>query len=207
MSVVEMRAHQEGQSLFLLVQRPSTGLLASLWDFPSVHLGPRRDVSYAEARQLIDAQIVCLLGRRHPISCAIIASQARESKVSVEARVYAGETSFLFTHIKHFYHVEWLCLSSPPGTPLPTTTPVHSEATYGDSDGGRGLQEGTAGTQALNIRWLREEELKQAAIPKGMKNCFELAIALRTLDRSDGGRKKRQRSIDSFFTKPKDGKP
>lgn len=49
-------------SRFLLVQRPATGLLAGLWQFPLLPLGPEAEGSPRRQHQLMDAYLEAQLG-------------------------------------------------------------------------------------------------------------------------------------------------
>lgn len=224
--VVERRPREAGSSSsFLLVQRPPSGLLASLWDFPSVNLGPKREVSHTEAQQSINTFLCDLLGHEHPISLSISGIETDASgeeemtnnhgKFTVE-RTYAGETTFLFSHIKHFYEVEWLCFT-PESASKDLCPPSHSTImSRADAKRKRGREEAgddDADGDGLNqtrpaIRWLDEADLQEAAIPKGMKNCFDLVATLRKTkpqkrQQISLERRRKQKRIDSFFANNK----
>jgi A/G-specific adenine glycosylase len=239
-----------GRSSFLLVQRPDSGLLASLWDFPSVNLGLKKGydddgVPRAQARRAIDSYLARLLGGDHPVCRAIQSNEAEEedekkgkgSAIKVE-RTDVGQATFLFSHIKHFYDVEWIRITDattsggdddddqwqPPARATAATTtkrktPNKKAKTTkakrkrkDDDEEADEEQEQEQEGEAV-MRWLGEEELKEAAIPKGMKNCFALVEASRHRKGTPTPQKRRktrptadtsntkQRSIDAFFNK------
>lgn len=81
---------------YLFVQRPSTGLLASFWEFPSSDLGEGEDVGkYEESKVAMDEFISNKLG-------VVL------KKESISDRRYLGEVTHVFSHIKQTLHVELL---------------------------------------------------------------------------------------------------
>uniref|UniRef100_A0A8D0GD59 Adenine DNA glycosylase n=1 Tax=Sphenodon punctatus TaxID=8508 RepID=A0A8D0GD59_SPHPU len=85
--VLERRGHQ-GEPEYLLVQRPSSGLLAGLWEFPSLPVGPE-----LEEKQLRAA----LLG--HVRGCRGKGAAAEGCLQQV------GEVVHIFSHIRQTYAV------------------------------------------------------------------------------------------------------
>lgn len=84
---------RNNESYYLLSKRPETGLLAGLWEFPTVELGTsvldRTDQSteYLKARYQIEL--------KDPIT-----------------RVDLGNIIHLFSHIRKVYHIEWIQFKS-----------------------------------------------------------------------------------------------
>ncbi|ELR22329.1 A/Gspecific adenine glycosylase [Acanthamoeba castellanii str. Neff] len=221
-----------GRSSFLLVQRPASGLLASLWDFPSVNLGAKADgdaeVPRAQAERAIDDHLARLLGADHPVCRAIDHHHHRtqgragnEEEVAAEAeveRTYVGEATFLFSHIKHFYRVEWLRITTTDNDEdeddvrwQTTTTKTTTKAKKTNKKAKKEEDEDD-GDEEVVMRWLGEEELKEAAIPKGMKNCFALVEASRRKTPQERRKasvdsRKKQKSIAAFFNSSKTNKP
>ncbi|XWS36652.1 hypothetical protein CRYUN_Cryun20dG0103600 [Craigia yunnanensis] len=83
------------ESRFLLVKRPAEGLLAGLWEFPSVTLGEEADLS--KRRKLIDQLLKKSFGLNPPKNCNII------------SRELIGEFVHVFSHIRRKIYVE-LCV-------------------------------------------------------------------------------------------------
>ncbi|KAK6259641.1 hypothetical protein SCA6_014115 [Theobroma cacao] len=89
--------HQsQPDSRFLLVKRPDEGLLAGLWEFPSVTLDEEADL--AMRRKLIDQLLKKSFKLNPPKNCSII------------SRVLVGEFVHVFSHIRRKIYVELLVL-------------------------------------------------------------------------------------------------
>ncbi len=92
----------KGEAKYLLVQRPETGLLASLWEFPQIPLSAEEqedehDASFSDTtRASLDAYIADHLGLR---------------RLVVQQRVHIGTVTHLFSHIKQTLSVEWMQVS------------------------------------------------------------------------------------------------
>ncbi|XP_066298550.1 adenine DNA glycosylase-like isoform X2 [Branchiostoma lanceolatum] len=77
------------ETKFLIVQRPETGLLAGLWEFPSVQLD--RDSQSETRKSLIDSYLKETIGLTFG---------------DVERRIHVGEVVHIFSHIHQTYMVE-----------------------------------------------------------------------------------------------------
>ncbi|KVI11470.1 adenine DNA glycosylase [Cynara cardunculus var. scolymus] len=94
-SVVEILEGEEDASKFLLVKRPEEGLLAGLWEFPSVSMNGEADV--VTRRQAIDDFLKSSFGL---------------SSSNVIEREEVGEYVHIFTHIRLKMYIELLVLRS-----------------------------------------------------------------------------------------------
>ncbi|XVF21216.1 hypothetical protein REPUB_Repub12eG0071600 [Reevesia pubescens] len=100
--VVEMSGSQgisqqsQSDSRFLLLKRPDEGLLAGLWEFPSVTLEEETDLSMR--RKLIDQLLKKSFRLNPPKNCRII------------SRELVGEFVHVFSHIRRKIYVELLVL-------------------------------------------------------------------------------------------------
>ena len=83
-------------SRFLLVKRPAEGLLAGLWEFPSITLDEEADLS--KRRKLIDQLLKKSFRLNPPKNCSII------------SRELIGEFVHVFSHIRRKIYVELLVL-------------------------------------------------------------------------------------------------
>lgn len=83
-------------SRFLLVKRPDEGLLAGLWEFPSITLDEETDFSMR--RKLIDQLLKKSFRLNPPKNCNII------------SREFVGEFVHVFSHIRRKIYVELLVL-------------------------------------------------------------------------------------------------
>ncbi|OMO89515.1 hypothetical protein COLO4_19720 [Corchorus olitorius] len=86
----------ESDSRFLLVKRPDEGLLAGLWEFPSITLDEEADI--ALRRKLIDQLLKKSFRLNPPKNCEII------------SREFVGEFVHIFSHIRRKIYVELLVL-------------------------------------------------------------------------------------------------
>ncbi|XP_062854791.1 uncharacterized protein LOC134317972 [Trichomycterus rosablanca] len=84
---VLQRQSNDGETQFLLTQRPSTGLLAGMWELPSVLL--EEGVSEKKHRDLLNTEMKRILGRSPP----------------AESFQYVGEVVHIFSHIHQTYVV------------------------------------------------------------------------------------------------------
>ncbi len=224
----------DSPSEFLLVQRPATGLLASLWEFPSVNLMTSDTVSNAEMKNRIDAHLEDLLGTENQLVTTLNRNcenrnknaikheegEDEEDQVKIE-RCFLGEATFLFSHIKHTYLVERLCVTLPAGQQhfdgVPSANGSSAQEPTGAKKRKRGDHEEQQEDQMKNkkkkkkeppsMRWLKEKELASAAVPKGMKNCYELFVQWskktpkERLKATQATSTKRQKKIETFFLK------
>uniref|UniRef100_A0A452IWG4 Adenine DNA glycosylase n=1 Tax=Gopherus agassizii TaxID=38772 RepID=A0A452IWG4_9SAUR len=95
--VLERRGPR-GQPEYLIVQRPSSGLLAGLWEFPSLALGP--GLKEKQQREALLAHVQAWAGE------AVARGRLR----------HVGEVSHVFSHIHQTYVVYSLLLGRDPET-------------------------------------------------------------------------------------------
>ncbi|XP_044882995.1 adenine DNA glycosylase isoform X4 [Mauremys mutica] len=95
--VLERRGPR-GEPEYLIVQRPSSGLLAGLWEFPSLAWGP--GLKEKQQREALLAHIQAWAGE------AVAGGRLR----------HVGEVSHVFSHIHQTYVVYSLLLGGEPGT-------------------------------------------------------------------------------------------
>ncbi|GAA54080.1 A/G-specific adenine glycosylase [Clonorchis sinensis] len=106
--VIIAHAHDNGQTHFLLFQRPRTGLLAGLWEFPSqVTCASQSDSKQAEISDdaVDDGVILDVLIDRIAASCNL----SLEDKTQLKPKLI-GEVVHLFSHIRMTYVVHTLSL-------------------------------------------------------------------------------------------------
>ncbi|XP_075037740.1 adenine DNA glycosylase [Mixophyes fleayi] len=84
-----------GEMEYLLVQRPQTGLLAGMWEFPSMLL--EKDHTVEERGCIVRSRLQDVTGRQVP----------------VEELRFAGEVVHIFSHINQTYLVYFLSLNHP----------------------------------------------------------------------------------------------
>ncbi|KAF9149969.1 hypothetical protein BG015_008214 [Linnemannia schmuckeri] len=143
----------ETKSTFLLVKRPEKGLLAGMWEFPTV-----------EQDQL---------QARHKMSSLSTYKQRSESSREylvdtlkldwVKSFTYIqrrdlGSVQHLFSHIRKTYHVEWVLIQG-------QTEGQEMKAAKSSKSKQGSVPE---------TEWLSTEELATAAIPTGINKTFQL---------------------------------
>ncbi|CAO3621501.1 unnamed protein product [Cunninghamella echinulata] len=85
------------ESKYLITKRPEKGLLAGLWEFPTVELNNTKS-TYKQRSQHITA----FLKDQHKINL----NEIKHKRQNLENVVH------LFSHIRKVYHVEWVSLSN-----------------------------------------------------------------------------------------------
>jgi A/G-specific adenine glycosylase len=174
MSILERRTISpesgETKSEFLLVKRPDKGLLAGMWEFPTVEqdqLQARHKISslstYKQRSESSREYHVEMLGLDWVKSCPDI--QRRD----------LGSVQHLFSHIRKTYHAEWVLVQG--------QTADQEVKTAGSS---KSKQKSVPETE-----WLSTEELAAAAIPTGINKTFQLLQKFKEANESlSGGKRK-----------------
>ncbi|KAF9581798.1 hypothetical protein BGW38_001066 [Lunasporangiospora selenospora] len=155
------------KSLFLLVKRPEKGLLAGMWEFPTVeqdqlHGSAKSNTKASSAKQGSQPATTAPLSTYKQRSAA--SQNYLESTLGFDhllrrctkstQRRDLGQAQHLFSHIRKTYHTEWVVIDD-----------TKSE---GSSD------EKPKGTKAPEMQWLTVEELEKAAIPTGINKTYQL---------------------------------
>ena len=129
---------------WLLVQRPSTGLLAKLWEFPTVHVEP---TDSAETRRAaLMAYIADKLG---------VVDMARDGPALMAGAVSCGELKHVFSHIDQQLHVDALAIPS-------------QELREEDAPPRRWLSDEEVGKAAVSTQM--KKVFRAALAPQGTKN-------------------------------------
>ncbi|KAG0319644.1 hypothetical protein BGZ99_004975 [Dissophora globulifera] len=169
-------------SEFLLVKRPEKGLLAGMWEFPTVeqsqlradHNQPDTPSTYKQRSESSQRYLVNKFKFDWIKTCKDI--QRRD----------LGSVQHLFSHIRKVYHAEWVLVVD------------------GDGVGNVGRDEGKknkkAAGEGLEVEWLTAAELGTAAIPTGINKTFQLlqkykARAGNDVDESSSGRKRKKLEV------------
>ncbi|XP_034565053.1 adenine DNA glycosylase isoform X2 [Notolabrus celidotus] len=92
LTCVVIRAGEGGEDEYLLTQRPNKGLLAGLWEFPSLLLEEKN--SDVKQKRALCAEISRILG----------------TKLTESLLQYVGEVVHIFSHIHQTYMVHSVCL-------------------------------------------------------------------------------------------------
>ena len=137
-------AKHGGQPSFLLVQRPDTGLLASLWEFPTVPVpegaseGACKESlsSYLDAAAALQRDVGAKGAGRKP-ACASTPASA----LWVDKMKYVGDIEFLFSHIRQTLKIFTMSVGSRGDCHIHTFASSSSSATRNGAVAGRSSEE------------------------------------------------------------------
>ncbi|KAF9953050.1 hypothetical protein BGZ70_000384 [Mortierella alpina] len=148
-------------SEFLLVKRPDKGLLAGMWEFPTVEQDQLRahnnNLNNSNKEESSTYQQRSSSSRKY-LTETLGQNWIDESK-SVQLRDL-GSVQHLFSHIRKVYHVEWVLVSESTADVNSCAPPAETET---EIQGKR-----------PELVWLTAEELASAAIPTGINKTFQL---------------------------------
>lgn len=167
-------AAQSATSEYLLVQRPASGLLGGLWEFPSVILSAivseevETDTSYAARILVSQRYIESVLG--HSLDANII------------SRRDLGSVKHLFSHIEQTYWAEHLVIKYDPhgSTPSATRKVSATKTTPSTIPSKKKTKKSSTITKSTTVytpplfKWVHASTLSTEAIPTGLKKVFEL---------------------------------
>ncbi|KAF9303463.1 hypothetical protein BGZ74_003706 [Mortierella antarctica] len=137
-------------SEYLLIKRPEKGLLAGMWEFPTVeqdqldrdkHGKASKDYTPSTYKERSNSSIKLM-------SDSLGLDWVQGASVS---RTDLGSVQHLFSHIKKVYHVEWVMAKD-----ISVTT------------------ENRPKKASPEVAWLSEQELATAAIPTGINKTYQL---------------------------------
>jgi len=141
-------AKRGGQPSFLLVQRPDTGLLASLWEFPTVPVpeGASEGAckkslsSYLRAAAALQRDKGAKGAGRKSASVSTSASTSA-SALWVDKMKYVGDIDFLFSHIRQTLKIFKMSVGSRDDCQIHTFASSSSSATRNGAAAGRSSEE------------------------------------------------------------------
>ncbi|KAF9276872.1 hypothetical protein BGZ68_009694 [Mortierella alpina] len=154
---------QSGASVseYLLVRRPDKGLLAGMWEFPTVEQDQLRahNAKLAPSSPLLDSGL-STYKQRSSSSRKYLTETLGQSWIDKNQDVQLrdlGSVQHLFSHIRKVYHVEWVLVSD-----------------YADVESCTPGKTGTKTDGGPELVWLTAEELASAAIPTGINKTYQL---------------------------------
>ncbi|KAF9952650.1 hypothetical protein BGZ65_005142 [Modicella reniformis] len=170
-------------SEFLLVKRPEKGLLAGMWEFPTVEQErlqlDHQQTSTTTYTQRSDSSLKYLTGT--------LKLDWIQGLKDVQ-RTDLGSVQHLFSHIRKVYHVEWILVKETDGT------------TSGSNE-----RKARAGTP--EVQWLTVQELATAAIPTGINKTYQLLQKHKSGNkRADGSGGSKRKKVKSDSTSGSDRK-
>ncbi|KAF9547052.1 hypothetical protein EC957_008901 [Mortierella hygrophila] len=173
----------ETKSAFLLVKRPEKGLLAGMWEFPTVEqdqLQASHKISslstYKQRSESSCKYLVETLGLDWIKTCTDI--QRRD----------LGSVQHLFSHIRKTYHVEWVL--------------VQGQAADRETKAANSPKS-KQGSTVPETEWLSTEKLATAAIPTGINKTFQLLQKFKEANASLTGDKRK--GVGAVGTASSDG--
>lgn len=141
-------------SHFLLVQRPPSGLLAGLWQFPLLQLGPEEAGSLPRQQQLMDEYLEAQLGAALcPAGSTSAAGEGPTKALAVVDRRPLGQLVHVFSHIRMTMRVERIVLQ-------------------GELDTQPRPADDAAGLAAL--QWVPGSEMQAKGLTSGVKKVYKL---------------------------------
>lgn len=170
-----------GDSKWLIVQRPKTGLLAGLWEFPNTEMSditnlPNKENKSKKRKHSSTMGLKSSDDRKLVIDkCNEILSSIAKSTPTIMSRNYVGSFLHIFSHILQTNHVGHFRISETLETiALPT---------------------------GKNFKFVTVGELKKSAISSSVMKVFNLCQETHDENSSNCAKKKKtvQCSIDTFF--------
>lgn len=176
---------------FLIVQRPQQGLLAGLWEFPSVLVGGS-NLSLVERNAAMDQYLENSLG-----------VQTNHEKCNVILRESVGQHIHVFSHIRLHMYVEWMLVHMPDGLDGLKEN-EGSTSTYKD-----GLKENEGLTSTV-MKWVDKKSIESMGLTSGVRKVYTMIEHFKhgTGEFTNKGQKahgtgkstnKRQKQIQDFF--------
>ncbi|KAN0061354.1 hypothetical protein ACQY0O_006201 [Thecaphora frezii] len=165
---------------YLIEQRPDSGLLASMWQFPSlttvVQDGAERQETYADDAATLSQRFAQTVVRR------LAPSQPDEVLHSAQL----GSVAHVFSHLKLLMHVHLVTVvpcsderGSPPGDTLPRR-PSHNPAPSKKEPSAKQVKNKNFGSAMHHVavsRWASEDDIEAETMGTGMRNCWALVRA------------------------------
>eukprot|EP01134_Creolimax_fragrantissima_P007096 CFRG7096T1 len=154
-SVVERTCTGDGKHIteYLMVKRVETGLLAGLWEFPSVDIPTQTDDKENEVDNVLSS------GIRSSLVNALCESEMDLSLSAALYRVEVGSVLHVFSHIHNTYHIERVVL--PPVTPeFETEISVKLETTENMN-------------RARTFQWTNATDLETLALSTAMRKVLK----------------------------------
>ncbi|PPQ68918.1 hypothetical protein CVT24_007662 [Panaeolus cyanescens] len=169
-NVVEWRAHLSSDDRrFLLVRRPEGGLLAGLYEFPTL-TDVRKSISPTAQRKVSVEMLSSILHIGADLERKVPKNSKQHgdiSSVSISRIEAAGDVTHIFSHIKKTYRTQWVVLvgeTNPPqlAEDYPAVVPVKKKVRHGASDGKNPTTEAsnTKGNQVMAM-WVPLNEVME----------------------------------------------
>ncbi|XP_066482293.1 adenine DNA glycosylase [Tiliqua scincoides] len=172
---VLQRSCQEGKPEYLIVQRPSTGLLAGLWEFPSLLLEPGQE---KQQKVVLADHLQSWVG----------------SDVAAKHLQYVGEVLHIFSHIRQTYLIYFLNLDKDDGSwDMKVELPASRWVTKTE------FQKSAISTAMKKILKAYEKWSPAVRVAKATKRKRDTRCGSQPMPEAESNSSKRQLSLDSFL--------
>nr|XP_056700253.1 adenine DNA glycosylase [Euleptes europaea] len=172
--VLQRRCHEDKPE-YLIVQRPCTGLLAGLWEFPSILLCPGQE-------------------KQHKATMAKHLQAWVGSDVAVGRLQHVGEVLHIFSHIRQTYTIYFLNLDKHEGNcKMESALPLCRWVTKSE------FQNSAVSTAMKKVLKAYEKWRSTISVSKVTKRKRDSLCASEPALEADRSSSKRQLSLDSFL--------
>ena len=167
----------DGDILWLLVKRPSNGLLAGQWEFPSVCVATRDDKKKTgsppgiqKRRKVMDVYLQDLFDEDFDNVISKITASAKtkdNNRISLDS---TKPLEHIFSHIKHYMWVE-TCETDMDLKVLEWTATILPKDDTSSSSKKKKNSASTA--EKKEVRWMTEKDMKDVGITSGVKKILK----------------------------------
>lgn len=196
----EMRDVKTSQ--FLISKRPEKGLLAGLWEFPNILLNTTKPKSKSKKKSNDDDEMIEIDMKTKHKAIQSFLNKLDLSFNNVIEEKFLGRTKHIFSHLHHYYYVEYILLDKlgkksttfKDKDYIEAIEKLKKEEISDDEDENyepskriklendsksrskiaKGVKEGES---ELDLKWIHKREINKSAIPTGMKRAYSLLKA------------------------------
>uniref|UniRef100_A0A8D0DZD2 Adenine DNA glycosylase n=1 Tax=Salvator merianae TaxID=96440 RepID=A0A8D0DZD2_SALMN len=172
--VLERRG-SDGKPAYLIVQRPATGLLAGLWEFPSILLEPGKE---KQQKAALAGHLQTWVG----------------SNATVGRMQHVGEVLHIFSHIRQTYVIYFLRLDKDEGN-WNTSKELSGYRWVTKTE----FQNSAVSTAMKKVLNTYEKWSHTVITPKNVKRKRDLVHGRQPVSEDESNSSKKQLSLDSFF--------
>ncbi|KDQ22382.1 hypothetical protein PLEOSDRAFT_35925 [Pleurotus ostreatus PC15] len=168
-NVIEWRSKSQ-QRMFLLVKRPENGLLAGLYEFPTLANVTASISNSTSTESLLSMYLSSKVYLR------VDAGSADSESYHIVNTKPVGDVIHVFSHIKKTYRVQWVLLEGCSEPPFPT--PLNDDKST-KTPSRRAKQPRSESTQrSSGTAWFDMNEVAEANIGTGVRKVWELTKRL-----------------------------
>lgn len=180
-------------SQFLISKRPNKGLLAGLWEFPNILIDNTKFNSKSKSKKKNNEDDIIELDTK--VKHKAIETYLKKLNLdfsNVLNQKYLGRTKHIFSHLHHFYYVEYIQLNK-----IGKSLQKYSDEDYIKAieklkkeefedenykkptkkiklSKVKNEEKEKLSENNIELRWIQKKEINKSAIPTGMKRAFSL---------------------------------